>query len=90
MPDPAWRVYVLACTTRAGRTTVHIGIALDVAARVQQHRAGRVKATRGREVTLLGHSPPMTHGEALRTEHRMKRQPPSVKREQAARWSADR
>lgn len=81
-----WRVYLLACTTRAGRTTIHVGIARDVLARVQQHRAGRVKATRGREVKLLGHSPPMPHGEALRTEYRMKRLPPSVKRKQAASW----
>ena len=53
-----WCVYVLQCTTGAGRKTVHVGIALDVHARLTDHQAGRVKATRGRAVVLLGHSHP--------------------------------
>lgn len=79
-------VYIIECTSASGRVTLHVGIARDVPARVAQHSAGRVKATRGREVKLLGYSPPMAHGDALRMEHLMKRQPPSAKREQAARW----
>lgn len=80
-------MYVLECTTAGGRVSVHVGIALDVHARVRQHAAGQVKATRGRTVQLLGHSDPLPHGDALRMEASMKRQPPSQKRQVAARWS---
>jgi predicted GIY-YIG superfamily endonuclease len=81
-----WHVYVLECTTRGGRVTLHVGVALDVYARAVQHCNGRVKATRGRAVRLLAHSSPMPHGDALRREAELKRAGPEAKRAVVADW----
>ncbi len=51
-PDRPWWVYILRC----GDGTLYTGIALDVAARVEQHQAGKgAKYTRGRGPVALLH-----------------------------------
>ena len=75
-----YSVYIIECTSRTGRVTIHVGIALDVERRVAEHRSGLVKATRGRRVRLVGYSSPMEKGEALRMEAFLKKQPPMMKR----------
>ena len=83
--EKTYRVYVLECTTRTvRRVTVHVGIALDVAKRVEQHRRGEVKATRGREIVWLGNSGRMSHPAALRLEVELKKLRPVQKRAWAA------
>ena len=78
--DKEYRVYVLEATTRSGRVTVHVGIALDIARRILDHKRGRVRATRGREIQWLGNSERMPHGDALRLEAQLKKQSPAEKR----------
>jgi len=54
-------------------TSTHIGIAIDPRKRLNDHNNGRIKATRGRIATLLGHTLPMPHGDALRLEMKLKK-----------------
>ena len=84
-----WHVYIIECTAKTRRVTVHVGIALDVHKRMGDHRAGRVKATRGRQIVCLGFTSPMNHGAALAMEAMMKQMPPGEKRLFAAKWNGN-
>jgi putative endonuclease len=68
---PAWWVYLLRC----GDGTLYCGIALDVAARLKQHQAGRgAKYTRGRGPLELAYQEACgSKAEALRRERALKR-----------------
>jgi putative endonuclease len=67
-------VYVLSCESkRTGATSTHIGIAIDPTKRLKDHNSGRVKATSGRVASLLGYTKPMSHGDALRLEMKLKK-----------------
>ena len=82
-----WHVYLLECTARSGRVTLHVGIAKDVYARVVQHTNGQVKQTRGRAVRLLAYSLGMAQGAALRCEKQLKKSGVAAKRAVADDWS---
>lgn len=84
-PEDTYRVYIIECTAKTGRVTVHVGIAKDVAKRVREHSSGRVGATKGRTVVWLGNSERMTHGDALRLEARLKKLRPVQKMAWAAK-----
>jgi len=75
----AWFVYLLRC----GDGTLYCGIALDVAARLQQHAAGKgAKYTRGRgPLELVYQEACASKAEALRRERVIKR----MRREQKRR-----
>ncbi len=79
-PEPTYRVYVIECTARTGRVTIHVGIAKDVAKRVHQHRTRGVKATRGKDVRWLGNSERMDQTAALQLEIELKKLRPVQKR----------
>lgn len=66
-----WWVYLLRC----GDGTLYCGIALDVAARLKQHLAGRgAKYTRGRGPLELAYREACaSKAEALRREREVKR-----------------
>ncbi|HJW43915.1 MAG TPA: GIY-YIG nuclease family protein [Geothrix sp.] len=66
----SWWVYLLRC----GDGTLYCGIALDVEARLDQHREGKgAKYTRGRGPLELIHREAFaTRGEALRRERQIK------------------
>jgi predicted GIY-YIG superfamily endonuclease len=66
-----WWVYLLRC----GDGTLYCGIALDVAARLKQHREGKgAKYTRGRAPLELVHQEACaSKPEALRRERQIKR-----------------
>jgi predicted GIY-YIG superfamily endonuclease len=66
-----WFVYLLRC----GDGTLYCGIALDVDARLEQHRAGKgAKYTRGRgPLELVYREPCDTKAAALRRERVVKR-----------------
>ena len=68
-----FHVYVLEATARSGRRTIHVGIAKDPHRRMKDHANGRVKATRGRLIRLVGDSSAMKHGDALRLEAALKK-----------------
>jgi len=78
---------VIECTTlrvsaKRGKriVTVHVGIAQNVARRINEHKRGKVKATRGREIRWLGNSAFMSKGDALRLEIQLKKKSPTEKR----------
>ena len=75
-----YQVYIIECTAKTQRVTVHVGIAKDVPKRVQDHQNGKVKATRGRQIKCLGYSGSMSHREALQLEIRLKKLTPAQKR----------
>ena len=75
-----YHVYVIECTAKSLRVTVHIGIAKDVPKRMGDHRRGQVRATRGRQIKWLGNSGSMPHGSALRLEMQLKKLSPEEKR----------
>ena len=66
-----WSVYLLRC----GDGTLYCGIALDVAARLAQHREGKgAKYTRGRgPLELVYEEACASRPEALRRERQIKR-----------------
>lgn len=66
-----WFVYIARCSDR----TLYVGIARDVAARMNAHNRGRgAKYTRGRApLDLLATRKCTTHGDALRLELALKR-----------------
>lgn len=68
-----WHLYLLRC----GDGTLYCGIALDVAARLAQHRAGKgAKYTRGRApLELVYQEACASRSEALRRERAVKRLP---------------
>jgi len=72
-----WWVYLLHC----GDGTLYCGIALDVAARLEQHRAGKgAKYTRGRSpLELVYREACGSRAEALRRERAIKRMPRAKK-----------
>ncbi len=74
-----WVVYLLICADG----TTYIGVTNDIERRLQEHNAGRAaKYTRGRRpVELLGALQCPDRGEALRQEYRLKRLPPSGRRQ---------
>lgn len=80
MTEVEYGVYVLECKASTGRVTIHVGIAIDPNKRLLDHRAGRVKATRGRSIQLLGCTDAMPIGEALAAEACIKKLPPNKKR----------
>lgn len=67
----SWWVYLLRC----GDGTLYCGIALDVEARLKQHREGKgAKYTRGRGPLELVHREACaTRADALRRERQIKR-----------------
>ena len=67
----AWWVYLLRC----GDGTLYCGIALDLDARLEQHREGKgAKYTRGRGPLAVAYREPCgTKAEALRRERAIKR-----------------
>jgi predicted GIY-YIG superfamily endonuclease len=69
-PD-SWWVYILRC----GDGTLYTGIALDVAARLAQHRAGSgARYTRGREpLEVVYQEPSPSRSSATRREAAIKR-----------------
>lgn len=81
-----WYIYILEATSKPaspgaqGRITIHVGIAKDVQRRIGEHGAGKVKATAGKGIRLLGHSPATTHTKALQLEAWLKKQKPNKKR----------
>lgn len=70
-PASPWWVYLLRC----GDGTLYCGIALDVAARLQQHQDGKgAKYTRGRGPLELAYAEPCdSKAAALRRERAVKR-----------------
>lgn len=68
-----WHLYLLRC----GDGTLYCGIAVDVAARLAQHRAGKgAKYTRGRApLELVYQEACASRSEALRRERAVKRLP---------------
>ncbi|PSR21595.1 MAG: hypothetical protein C7B45_10315 [Sulfobacillus acidophilus] len=68
-----WSVYLIRC----GDGTFYTGIAVDVQRRFQSHCRGRgARYTRGRgPLQLCWWTGPLTHGEALKAERRIKRWP---------------
>lgn len=78
--EDEYSVYVIECAAKTGRVTVHVGIAKDVQKRLGDHRAGRVKATRGRKIKCLAQSFPLSHGDALRLEIKLKKMTSKAKR----------
>jgi putative endonuclease len=68
-----WSVYLVRC----GDGTLYCGVAVDVAARLAGHAAGRgARYTRGRgPLALVAARGGLTHGTALRLEARIKRLP---------------
>lgn len=75
-PKPWW-VYLLRCADG----TLYCGIALDVEARLEQHRSGKgAKYTRGRgPLELVYREACASQPEALRRERAIKRLPRSAK-----------
>lgn len=73
----SWWVYLLRC----GDGTLYCGIALDVAARLEQHRTGKgAKYTRGRGPLELAYTERCgSRTEALRRERAIKRLPRAKK-----------
>jgi putative endonuclease len=73
IPGKTWWVYILRC----GDGTLYTGIALDVAARLAQHRAGTgARYTRGRApLELLHQEPAASRSAASRREAAIKRLP---------------
>lgn len=71
MTHPSWSVYLLRC----GDGTLYCGIAKDVEARLEQHRAGKgARYTKGRgPLTLIFQEPCASRPEALRRETAIKR-----------------
>ncbi|MGA2079324.1 MAG: GIY-YIG nuclease family protein [Holophaga sp.] len=80
-PSPArpWWVYILRC----GDGTLYTGIALDLAARLAQHRAGTgARYTRGRgPLELVYREPAPTRAAASRREAAIKRRTRAAKLE---------
>lgn len=74
-----YKVYLIECEARTGRKTLHVGIAKQVSRRMGQHRAGKVKATMGREIVLIGNTGEMPKGDALRLEMKIKKLSPPDK-----------
>jgi predicted GIY-YIG superfamily endonuclease len=72
-----WWVYLLRC----GDGTLYCGIALDVAARLQQHRDGKgAKYTRGRGPLEVAYAEPCaSRAAALRRERLIKGLPRAAK-----------
>lgn len=75
-----YSVYILECKTSSGRITVHVGVAIDPHKRLLDHKSGKVKATRGRSIQLLGYTEAMPIGEALSAEACLKKLPANKKR----------
>lgn len=68
---PEWYVYLVRC----GDGSQYAGIAKDVLRRVAEHDAGQgARYTRGRgPVTLIAAVGPLSHGDALRLEMKVKK-----------------
>ncbi len=68
--NTGWTVYILRCADGS----LYTGVAIDVAARLAQHRAGKgAKYTRGRGPLALVYSEPAEdQGQALRREREIK------------------
>ena len=77
-----YKVYLLNCVSRGGRSATHVGIAIEPLKRLEDHKGGRVKATRGKIISLLGSTDSMPQGDALRLEARLKK----LSREQKISW----
>jgi len=71
MSAPTWFVYLLLC----GDRTLYCGLALDVEARLEQHRSGKgAKYTRGRgPLAVVYREACATRAAALRRERLIKR-----------------
>jgi len=77
--DRRWYVYIARCSDGS----LYTGIALDVAARLAEHDAGRgARYTRGRgPLSLCRKRRCTSKGEALSLEHAIKRLPRAAKEE---------
>jgi putative endonuclease len=82
--DQTWWVYLLACSD--GRT--YAGIALDVAARFNEHITGKgSKFTRAnRPLSVLGAQPFPNRSQALQAEYALKQLRRPAKLQWAQRW----
>jgi putative endonuclease len=85
MPDTPWFLYLIECADGA----LYTGIALDPAARYEQHRTGKgAKYTRAnRPVRLIGTMPFPDRSSALRAELAFKKLKAAEKR--ARLWAFD-
>ncbi|MBT8491823.1 MAG: GIY-YIG nuclease family protein [Deltaproteobacteria bacterium] len=72
-----WWVYIVECADG----TLYTGVARDVDRRIETHNLGKgARYTRGRgPVQLRGQCGPMSHSEALKLEHHIKRLPTADK-----------
>jgi putative endonuclease len=70
MSDKKWVVYLVGCSDNS----LYCGISNDIKSRLMEHDSGKgAKYTRSRRpVDLVGISPEMTKGEALKFEYRIK------------------
>lgn len=77
MTDRNWKLYILRC----GDGSLYTGIAVDIAARLEQHRSGKgAKYTRGRGPLELVYTEECgTHSEALKRELAVKALPRAEK-----------
>ena len=73
MNDKEWVVYLVRCADES----LYCGITNDVKRRLIEHNAGKgAKYTKSRTpVEVVGISPEMTKGEALKLEYRVKKVP---------------
>lgn len=85
--DKMWYVYILLC----GDGTLYTGISVDVARRLEAHRAGKgAKYTRGRGPLALGYCELCgSHSEALRREAQIKALPHEVKCALCRAWEKE-
>ena len=85
MPEAPWFLYLIECADGA----LYTGIALDPAARYEQHRTGKgAKYTRAnRPVRLIGTMTYPDRGTATRAEMAFKKLPAAEKR--ARVWAFD-
>jgi len=79
-----WTVYLVECSD----LTLYCGIAKDLAVRLTKHDAGKgAKYTRGRgPVKLVCSRDGLSHGDALRLERAVKKQPRKNKERFLMEW----
>jgi len=83
MKKKGWVVYLVRCADES----LYCGITNDIKRRLNEHNSGKgAKYTKSRApVEMVGISPEMTKGEALKLEHRIKKFPTGKKRSELKR-----
>ena len=86
MNDKEWVVYLVRCAD----DSLYCGITNDVKRRLIEHNTGKgAKYTKSRTpVDIVGISPEMTKGEALKLEYRVKKVPAGKKISELEKGSA--